>query len=119
MKKIILTGGGTAGHVTPNIALLTGLRERGYEISYIGSYDGIEKELIEKEGIPYYGISSGKLRRYMDLKNLSDPFRVVKGLGEARKLIDQLKPDVIFSKGGYVAGKYRDQKHSEPAARCR
>ena len=103
MKKIILTGGGTAGHVTPNIALLPGLRERGYEIYYIGSYDGIEKELIEKEGIPYYGISSGKLRRYADLKNLSDPFRVVKGLGEARKLIAQLEPDVVFSKGGYVA----------------
>ncbi len=103
MKHIVLTGGGTAGHVTPNIALLPGLRERGYQISYIGSYDGIEKELIEKEGIPYYGISSGKLRRYVDLKNLSDPFRVVKGLNEAGRLLRQLKPDVIFSKGGFVA----------------
>ena len=100
MKRIVLTGGGTAGHVTPNIALIPGLRERGYQISYIGSYNGIEKELIEKEGIPYYGISSGKLRRYLDLKNLSDPFRVIKGLGEARKLLRQLKPDVVFSKGG-------------------
>ena len=79
MKRIILTGGGTAGHVTPNIALIPALKEKGYEISYIGSYDGIEKKLIEELGIPYYGIASGKLRRYFDLKNFSDPFRVIKG----------------------------------------
>ena len=81
MKKIILTGGGTAGHVTPNIALLPALLQNSYEISYIGSYKGIEKELIEAVNIPYYPISSGKLRRYLDLKNLSDPFKVIKGLG--------------------------------------
>ena len=69
MKKIVMTGGGTAGHVTPNIALIPRLKELGYEISYIGSYDGIEKKLIEEMNIPYYGISSGKLRRYFDLKN--------------------------------------------------
>ena len=80
MKKIVLTGGGTAGHVTPNIALIPELKKAGYEIYYIGSYDGIEKKLIEKLGIPYYGISSGKLRRYIDLKNLSDPFKVLKDL---------------------------------------
>lgn len=103
MKKIVLTGGGTAGHVTPNMALIEQLREEGYEISYIGSYSGIEKGLIEGMGIPYYGISSGKLRRYFDLKNLSDPFRVLKGIHEARKLMRKLKPDVVFSKGGFVA----------------
>ena len=102
MKHIVLTGGGTAGHVTPNIALLPALREAGYQISYIGSYDGIERKLIEELGIPYYGISSGKLRRYFDLKNFTDPFRVLKGFREARKLLKQLKPDVIFSKGGFV-----------------
>ena len=91
MKKIILTGGGTAGHVTPNIAMLPRLRELGYDISYIGTYNGIEKQLIEKTGIPYYGISSGKLRRYFDLKNLTDPFRVMKGYFEAKKLIKKLK----------------------------
>ena len=69
MKRILLTGGGTAGHVTPNIALLPRLRELGYDISYMGSYDGIEKKLITEFQIPYYGISSGKLRRYFDLKN--------------------------------------------------
>ena len=103
MKKIILTGGGTAGHVTPNLALIPSLRELGYEIRYIGSYEGIEKKLIENAQIPYDGISSGKLRRYFDLKNFSDPFRVIKGYGEARKLLKKYKPDVVFSKGGFVA----------------
>lgn len=102
MKHIVLTGGGTAGHVTPNIALVPKLRELGYKISYIGSYDGIEKKLIEEMGIPYYGISSGKLRRYFDWKNFTDPFRVLKGFAEARKILKQLKPDIIFSKGGFV-----------------
>ena len=102
MKHIVLTGGGTAGHVTPNIALIPRLKELGYEISYIGSLDGIEKKLIEELGIPYYGISSGKLRRYFDLKNFSDPFKVLKGYAQSRKLLKQLKPDVVFSKGGFV-----------------
>ncbi len=103
MKKIVLTGGGTAGHVTPNIALLPRLKEMGYEISYIGSYNGIEKQLIEEQGIPYYGISSGKLRRYFDIKNLSDPFRVLKGCNEAWKLLRKIRPDAVFSKGGFVS----------------
>ncbi len=103
MKRIILTGGGTAGHVTPNIALLPRLKERQYEIFYIGSHTGIERELIQAQGIPYYAISTGKLRRYFSLQNFTDPFRVIKGLGEARKLVKQLHPDVIFSKGGFVS----------------
>ena len=103
MKRIILTGGGTAGHVTPNIALIPRLKELGYDIQYIGSYTGIEKELIEPFGIPYHGISSGKLRRYFSVQNFTDPFRVLKGFREAHKLIRQLKPDVIFSKGGFVS----------------
>lgn len=103
MKKIVLTGGGTAGHVTPNIALIPELQKQGYEVHYIGSYDGIEKKLIEKLNIPYYGISSGKLRRYIDLKNLSDPFKVIKGLAQARRLLGKIKPDVVFSKGGFAS----------------
>ena len=103
MKRIVLTGGGTAGHVTPNIALLPSLREHGYEISYIGSHDGIEKDLAKSNDLPYYGISCGKLRRYLDLKNLRDPFRIIKGFFEARKLLKKIKPDVIFSKGGFVS----------------
>ncbi len=103
MKRIVLTGGGTAGHVTPNIALLPKLRELGYDVHYIGSYNGIEKTLIEACGVPYYGISSGKLRRYFDLKNFSDPFKVLKGFSEASKLLKKLNPDVVFSKGGFVS----------------
>ena len=86
MKKIILTGGGTAGHVTPNLALIPSLREAGYDIRYIGSYQGMERKLIENAGIPYDGISSGKLRRYFDIKNFSDPFRVIKGYPKADSL---------------------------------
>lgn len=103
MKKIVLTGGGTAGHVTPNIALLPALREAGYDITYMGSYDGIEKKLIADFDIPYYGIATGKLRRYLDPKNLTDPFRVIKGYMEARKYLKALRPDVVFSKGGFVS----------------
>ena len=102
MKKIVLTGGGTAGHVTPNIALLPSLQEAGFEVHYIGSYEGIEKKLIEDMGVPYYGISSGKLRRYFDIKNFSDPFRVIKGFQEANHILKKLKPDIVFSKGGFV-----------------
>ena len=103
MKKIVLTGGGTAGHVTPNLALLPRLKEEGYEIAYIGSYDGIEKKLVTDFDIPYTGIATGKFRRYLDVKNLTDPFRVVKGFGEARKFLKEYKPDVVFSKGGFVS----------------
>ncbi len=103
MKKIVLTGGGTAGHVTPNIALIPKLREHGYEISYIGSYEGMERKLIEDYDIPYYGIATGKFRRYFDLKNFTDPFRVLKGVFEAKKYLKQISPDIIFSKGGFVA----------------
>ncbi len=102
VKRIILTGGGTAGHVTPNIALIPELQKRGYEIYYIGSKTGIEKELIANFDIPYYGISSGKLRRYFDIKNFTDPFRILKGYAEADKLIRKIQPDVVFSKGGFV-----------------
>lgn len=103
MKKIVMTGGGTAGHVTPNIALMPALKAAGYEITYIGSYQGMEKGLIEAQNIPYYGISSGKLRRYFDLKNFTDPFKVLKGFGEAIRLMHKLKPDIVFSKGGFVS----------------
>ena len=103
MKRIVLTGGGTAGHVTPNIALIPRLKELGYEIHYIGSYDGIEKKLIEELQIPYYGISSGKLRRYFDVKNFTDPFKVLKGFREARHTLAEIRPNVLFSKGGFVS----------------
>lgn len=102
MKKIILTGGGTAGHVTPNIALIPELQKRDYEIFYVGSKDGIETKLMADFDIPYFGISSGKLRRYFDIKNFTDPVRILKGYAEAAKIIKRIKPDVVFSKGGFV-----------------
>lgn len=103
MKKIILTGGGTAGHVNPNIALLPYLKENNYTSVYIGSYNGIEKDLIEKNtDLKYYAISSGKLRRYFDIKNFTDPFRIIKGLFQSISILKKEKPDIIFSKGGFV-----------------
>ena len=103
MKRIVLTGGGTAGHVTPNLAILPLLRQEGWEVLYIGSENGIEKKLIEAEGVPYYSIPTGKLRRYLSRQNITDMFRVVKGVSEATKLLKKLKPDLVFSKGGFVA----------------
>lgn len=100
--KIIMTGGGSAGHVTPNLALIPKLKEEGFDIKYIGSKDGIEKEIIKNANIPYFEISSGKLRRYFDMKNFTDPFKVVKGVFQALIVLNKEKPDVIFSKGGFV-----------------
>jgi UDP-N-acetylglucosamine--N-acetylmuramyl-(pentapeptide) pyrophosphoryl-undecaprenol N-acetylglucosamine transferase len=97
-----MTGGGSAGHVTPNLALIPRLKEEGFDIKYIGSKNGIEKEIIKNANIPYFEISSGKLRRYFDMKNFSDPFKVIKGVFQALKILSKEKPDVIFSKGGFV-----------------
>lgn len=103
LKKIVLTGGGTAGHVTPNIALLPYLRDAGFEIHYIGTANGIERELIEKENISYHPISAGKLRRYFDFKNFTDLFRIAAGFFQALLVLTRIKPDIVFSKGGFVS----------------
>lgn len=102
-KTVLFTGGGSAGHVTPNLALMERLRAEGYHIEYVGSADGIERELVEKAGVPYHAISCGKLRRYFDIKNFSDPFRVIKGIFQSRRIINELRPDAVFSKGGFVS----------------
>lgn len=103
-KTILLTGGGTAGHVTPNLALLPQLRAEGYTIHYIGTADGIERTLLSGEtDICYHAISAGKLRRYFSLKNFADPFRVLKGVFQAKRIIKAVRPDVVFSKGGFVS----------------
>lgn len=102
-KRIVLTGGGTAGHVTPNIALIPFLKAEGWEVMYIGSENGMEKALIEEMGVAYFGISTGKLRRYASKENFKDMFRVVKGVAQASALLWKLKPDLVFSKGGFVA----------------
>ncbi|MBE7083734.1 MAG: undecaprenyldiphospho-muramoylpentapeptide beta-N-acetylglucosaminyltransferase [Clostridiales bacterium] len=103
MATIILTGGGTAGHCTPNLALLPYLKNDFDKIVYIGSENGIEKNIIENTDIPYYAISCAKLERKTTIKNLTLPFKVVKGILQAGKILDKIKPDVIFSKGGYVS----------------
>ncbi|MEG0132522.1 MAG: undecaprenyldiphospho-muramoylpentapeptide beta-N-acetylglucosaminyltransferase [Clostridium sp.] len=102
-KKIIMTGGGTAGHVTPNIALMPRLKELGYEIQYIGTENGIERKLIEEKKIKYHTISSGKLRRYFDVKNFTDPFKVIKGVFDAKAILKKERPNIVFSKGGFVS----------------
>lgn len=103
-KCIILTGGGSAGHVTPNIALLPYLRAQGCEIHYIGLAGSIEEKLIsEQHDVKFHAIESGKFRRYFSLKNLSDPFKVLKGISQSKKLMKSLQPDVVFSKGGFVS----------------
>lgn len=103
MRSIVFTGGGSAGHVTPNLALIDRLRAEGWSVAYIGSAGGIERQLIEPEGIPYYAVSTGKLRRYFDLNNFKDPFRVLKGVADAHRILRRLKPDILFSKGGFVS----------------
>lgn len=101
-KRIVLTGGGTAGHCTPNLALIPYLEKAGFEIAYVGSIGGIEQKLVADYHIPYTGVETGKLRRYFDPKNFSDPFRVIKGYEESRTYLKEFKPDIVFSKGGYV-----------------
>ena len=104
MKRIVLTGGGTAGHVTPHLALLPHLLEEGYEVHYIGTEAGIERSMMEgRPGVSYHAVKSGKLRRYHDWKNFTDPFRVIAGAFQSARLMGRLKPDVCFSKGGFVS----------------
>jgi UDP-N-acetylglucosamine--N-acetylmuramyl-(pentapeptide) pyrophosphoryl-undecaprenol N-acetylglucosamine transferase len=98
-----MTGGGSAGHVTPNLALIPKLEKMGYDVQYIGTKDGIERKIIEGENIKYSVITSGKLRRYFDIKNISDPFKVLKGIFEAKNIIKREKPNIVFSKGGFVS----------------
>ncbi|GGL63894.1 undecaprenyldiphospho-muramoylpentapeptide beta-N-acetylglucosaminyltransferase [Sporolactobacillus putidus] len=102
VKKIVFTGGGSAGHVTPNLALIDKLKD-DWEIAYIGSKEGIERTLVQDRGIKYYAISSGKLRRYFDMKNFKDPFKVLAGVMQSFFTLRKIKPDVIFSKGGFVS----------------
>ena len=103
-RKIVLTGGGTMGHVTPNLALLPHLLAAGYEVHYIGTENGMEAEKLRNvPGVIYHGVKTGKLRRYFDWKNFTDPFRVAAGAFQSAHLMGKIKPDVCFSKGGFVA----------------
>ena len=104
MKKIVLTGGGTLGHVTPHLALIPHLKDAGYEIHYIGTENGMEAPKMKAvPGIHYHAVKSGKLRRYFSWRNFTDPFRVVAGAFQSARLMGKIRPDVVFSKGGFVA----------------
>jgi UDP-N-acetylglucosamine--N-acetylmuramyl-(pentapeptide) pyrophosphoryl-undecaprenol N-acetylglucosamine transferase len=103
MKKILLTGGGTAGHVTPNLALIPGLKSAGFDIHYAGTRAGMERGLVEKAGLTYHVISAGKLRRYFDFKNFTDLFKIMLGFFQSITLLIKLRPAVVFSKGGFVS----------------
>ena len=100
-KTIVMTGGGTAGHVIPNLALIPRIEQKGYRIEYIGTKNGMEKSIINK--IPYHVISAGKLRRYFSLKNFVDPFKIAVGYFQAKKILKKIKPCTVFSKGGFVS----------------
>lgn len=103
MKRIVLTGGGTAGHITANLALLPGLLNDGWEVHYIGTEKGIENTIVPKDKVVYHAIRAGKLRRYFDLKNFIDPFNVLLGILQSLLILWKLKPSIVFAKGGFVS----------------
>lgn len=102
MKTIVLTGGGTAGHIMPNIALLDELKKHFNKIYYIGT-SGMEKNIVKKYNIPFYEITASKFTRKLSFKLFALPFKLLKSISEAKKILKQLNVDVIFSKGGYVS----------------
>lgn len=102
-KRILLTGGGTAGHVVPNLALLPFLQARQWDVTYVGSARGIERQLAQAADVPFFAIASGKLRRYFSFRNASDMFKVLLGIWQALWLLLKIKPQLVFSKGGYVS----------------
>lgn len=101
--KIVFTGGGTAGHVTPNLALIDYYNNQGWEIFYIGSENGVEKNIIADIDVKYYAIPCGKLRRYLSLRNFIDPIKIIGGVFQAYFLLGRLNSEIVFSKGGFVA----------------
>lgn len=103
IQHIVFTGGGTAGHVTPNLALIEAAQKEGWEMAYIGAKDSVEQKMIHNINVPFYAVKSGKLRRYFSWKNFLDPFNILLGIAQSWHLMGKLKPDVVFSKGGFVA----------------
>lgn len=103
MQTILFTGGGTAGHVTPNLPLIKYFQAQGWQVIYVGSEQGLEREIISKINIPYYSLTTDKLRRHFTWKNFLSPFKVLLGIAQAYNLCRRLKPQILFSKGGFVA----------------
>ena len=102
-RTLVFTGGGTAGHITPNLALIDAAREHGWQVQYVGSGAGIEREMVVGAGVDFHVVASGKLRRYFSWQNFADPFHILIGIIQAFSLLGRLKPDLVFSKGGFVA----------------
>lgn len=102
--KIVFTGGGTAGHILPNIALIEEIlaTRPSWSVVYLGSKGGLEKELLSGYAVPFYSIYTGKLRRYFSLQNVLDGFKFIAGIVQSLWYLYKIKPAVIFSKGGYV-----------------
>ena len=103
MALILFTGGGSAGHVTPNLAVIDYCQQQDMQVAYVGSYTGIERSIIKRIEIPYHSITTGKLRRHWSFRHFLDPFKVLVGIMQATVLCFRLKPDLVFSKGGFVA----------------
>ncbi len=102
-RLIVFTGGGTAGHVFPAFPVISRLKSRGIQVIWIGSSKGVERGWIEKEGLSFYGVPSGKFRRYFSLKNLTDLFRIFGGFVSSLFFLIRQKPSLVFSKGGFVS----------------
>ena len=103
LKTVVVTGGGTAGHVVPALPVVESLLATGTEVHFVGSKAGLEESLVAPLGIAYHGIATGKLRRYFSVENLLDALRIPLGVWQAWRLIRRLRPDVVFSKGGFVS----------------
>ena len=104
MRTVVFTGGGTAGHVLPAVPVMRALRQRGFEVVFIGSAGGLEKQYLESlQDIRFYGIASGKLRRYWSWRNLTDAFGVLRGTWQSLRLLGRIRPGLIFSKGGHLS----------------
>lgn len=103
MRTILFTGGGSAGHVTPNLALIKKFQYQNWHVIYVGSVNGLEADIVKRINVPYYSIACGKLRRYFSWQNFLSPFKVIVGMIQSFKLCQKLKPNIVFSKGGFVA----------------
>lgn len=103
MSDVLVSGGGSGGHVTPAIAVAQALVSDGIDVTFVGSNSGLEAMLVEPTGLRFCGISAGKLRRYFSWQNFSDAGRVLLGIMQALWLVGRERPQAVFSKGGFVA----------------
>ena len=103
LKRVVVAGGGSAGHVVPALPVIERLLAGGCEVHFIGGVSGLEEGLVARLGVAYHGIRTGKLRRYFSWQNLADCFRIPLGVWQAWRLLRRIRPEVMFSKGGFVS----------------